>query len=283
MDLPSVDAVNTYLVARKVAQHGIRVALSGLGGDELFGGYPSFRDVPKLKWFAQIPGPLRRRLAWFGATGRRLADVPPGDVAVLTAWRRFFWTGPMLRKAGLPLSHALLEEAPDLPDDFARVSWVELTGYMRHQLLRDSDQMSMAVSLELRVPLLDHALVEYVLGLTARMKSPGARPKSLLIEACRDLLPEAVHNRNKMGFGLPMAAWMRGPLGSYVSEGLNETVERNFLGRVFADRLAADFQSGRLHWTRLWSVVVLGHYLNRVSEASKIPSRTLGEGSGSRP
>jgi asparagine synthase (glutamine-hydrolysing) len=264
MDLPSVDAINTYIVARKVAAQGIKVALSGLGGDELFGGYPSFTDVPKLKWLARLPGPLRRQLSWFGALGRRLADLPSDGVAALTLWRRRFWTEHMLRKAELPLAFAQHEEVPDLPDDFARVSWVELSGYMRHLLLRDSDQMSMAVSLELRVPFLDHELVEFVLGLSARAKKPTLLTKALLVEACRDLLPEAVYKRSKMGFALPMADWMRGPLASFVTDAMREIIERDYLSGTFADRLVADFKSGRLHWTRLWSVVVLGHYLRRL-------------------
>ena len=264
MDLPSVDAINTYIVSRKVAEQGIKVALSGLGGDELFGGYPSFSDVPRLKRIARLPVWLRRQLAWFGATGRRLADLPDGNVAELTLWRRQFWTKQMLHEAGLPQAFAQPEEPPDLPDDFARVSWVELTGYMRHLLLRDSDQMSMAVSLELRVPFLDHELVEYVLSLPARAKTLSSLAKSLLVEACRDLLPDAVYNRPKMGFALPMAEWMRGPLAPFVAEAVDQIVGRDFLSRSFANRLVMDFNSGRLHWTRLWSVVVLGHYLWRM-------------------
>ena len=150
-----------------------------------------------------------------------------------------------------------------LPDDYARVSWAELTGYMRRMLLRDADQMSMAVSLELRVPFLDHELVEYVLGLPAAVKKSFPGVKGLLVEACRDLLPASVYQRPKAGFVLPMKLWMRGPLASFVNDGLDETVARALLPAAFMDEVKEAFQRGRLHWTRVWSIVVLGHFAKR--------------------
>lgn len=264
LDLPSVDALNTYIVSRKVADHGIKVALSGLGGDELFGGYPSFQDLPKLKRLSRLPRSLWRS-GWFGALGRRLAELPDGDTSQLTLWRRRFWTDAMLASAGLPVPPTHADELPDLPDDFARISWAELTRYMRHMLLRDADQMSMAVSLELRVPFLDHRLVQFVLGLPASDKKRRSMPKGLLVEACQDLLPLSVYNRPKMGFGLPMNHWMRGPLREFVETGLDEAAERSGLSEGMIQRLYGQFQQGTLHWTRPWSLVVLGHFLRRAN------------------
>jgi asparagine synthase (glutamine-hydrolysing) len=264
LDLPSVDAINTYIVARAVAAHGVKVALSGLGGDELFGGYPSFRDVPRLQLLSALPSFLRWILALPTGLGERLADLPrTGNPFELAQWRRRFFTDAALAKAGLPITREPLDQPVALPDDFAQISWAELTGYMRRMLLRDADQMSMAVSLEMRVPFLDHALVEYVLGLPAAAKKryPGA--KGLLVEACRDLLPASVYDRPKSGFVLPMKQWMRGPLASFVDEGLREAVERGLLPDVFVSDLLADFQGERLHWSRLWAVVVLGQYARR--------------------
>jgi asparagine synthase (glutamine-hydrolysing) len=130
-------------------------------------------------------------------------------------------------------------------------------------LLRDADQMSMAVSLEMRVPFLDHELVEYVLGLPVETKKRYRGVKGLLVEACRDLLPASVYDRTKAGFVLPMKQWMRGPLASFVTEGLREIGAHRLLPQTFVDELRDAFQHDRLHWTRLWSLVVLGHYAKR--------------------
>ena len=264
LDLPSVDAINTYIVSRAVAAHGVKVSLSGLGGDELFGGYPSFRDVPRLKLIAKLPRPLRKLLGAATKLGDRLADLPAtADTGELARWRRRFFTDDMIRRAGLPSAPAFFECPVEVPDDYARVSWAELTGYMRRMLLRDADQMSMAVSLELRVPFLDHELVEYVLGLPEAAKKRFPGPKGLLVEACRDLLPPSVYRRPKAGFVLPMKIWMLGPLASFVEEGLRETVSRRLLPEAFVNEISGAFQRGHLHWTRVWSIVVLGHFAKR--------------------
>jgi len=264
LDLPSVDAINTYIVSRAVAAHGVKVALSGLGGDELFGGYPSFRDVPRLKLLAGFPRPFQNVLGRVAGLGDRLADLPAkAGAGELARWRRRFFTDDMVRRAGLPIAPAPFECPVELPDDYARVSWAELTGYMRRMLLRDADQMSMAVSLELRVPFLDHELVEYVLGLPEAVKKRYPGPKGLLVEACRDLLPASVYRRPKAGFVLPMKVWMLGPLASFVEEGRRETVSRRLLPSAFVDEISGAFQRDRLHWTRLWSIVVLGHFAKR--------------------
>jgi asparagine synthase (glutamine-hydrolysing) len=263
-DLPSVDAINTYIVSRAVAKHGVKVALSGLGGDELFGGYASFHDVPRLKLLAKVPRVLRQVFRGGGNLGERLADLPSdADAGELARWRRRFFTDNMLDRAGLPTESMPLECPVNLPDDFARISWAELTGYMRRMLLRDADQMSMAVSLELRVPFLDHELVEYVLGLPDAEKKRHGGSKGLLVEACRDLLPPSVYTRPKRGFVLPMRSWMLGPLAPFVETGLREVLERRLLPQEFVADLLEKFRQDRLHWTRLWSIVVLGHFVKR--------------------
>jgi asparagine synthase (glutamine-hydrolysing) len=264
LDLPSVDAINTYIVSRAVADRGVKVALSGLGGDELFGGYPSFRDVPRLQLVATLPRFLRRIVGLAGNLGDRLADLPAkGDAGPLALWRRRLLTDDMIRRAGLPFVPEPFGSPVALPDEFAQISWAELTGYMRRMLLRDADQMSMAVSLEMRVPFLDHELVEYVLGLPAAVKKRYSGVKGLLVEACRDLLPPSVYGRPKAGFVLPMKHWMLGPLAPFVEEGVRETVARKLLPQSFVDEMTRAFRQERLHWTRVWSLVVLGHFAKR--------------------
>ena len=264
LDMPSVDAINTFIVSQAVARHGVKVALSGLGGDELFGGYASFGDVPKLKILARLPRGARRLLGAFGGVGERLADFPArASAGELARWRRRFFTDAVLARAQLPSGVQPFECPVELPDDYAAISWAELTGYMCRMLLRDADQMSMAVSLELRVPFLDHELVEYVLGLPASEKNRHGSGKGLLIESCRDLLPASVYERPKAGFVLPMEAWMEGPLAGFVEEGLGQVTSRELLPKQFVEEISSAFRHGRLHWSRLWAVVVLGHFARR--------------------
>jgi asparagine synthase (glutamine-hydrolysing) len=274
LDLPSVDAINTYIVSRAVAARGVKVALSGLGGDELFGGYPSFRDVPRLQLIAALPRFLRRIAGLAGKLGDRLADLPStGDAGELAIWRRRFFTDDMISRAGLPVARESFASPVALPDDFAQTSWAELTGYMRRMLLRDADQMSMAVSLEMRVPFLDHELVEYVLGLPVAVKKRYPGVKGLLVEVCRDLLPASVYQRPKAGFVLPMKHWMLGPLASFVEEGLRETTSRQLLPQTYVGEMSEAFRREHLHWSRLWSIVVLGHYAKRW-QLSRSPDET---------
>jgi len=270
MDLPSVDAINTFIVAKKVADAGIKVALSGLGGDEIFGGYPSFRDLPRLQLAARLPQWIRNCFKNLNGW-EKISDIPawPCTAIQLAVWRRTFFSAFELTRGGLLPFDLDLVEIPGLPDSFSQISWAELGGYMRHMLLRDSDQMSMAVSLELRVPFLDHDLVEYVLMLPRKEKEISRSPKSLLIESCKDLLPESVYQRPKMGFSLPMRAWMKGPLSAFVQRGLDSLSEQNLVDPGFLRHVAAAFQHDKLHWTRLWSLVVLGHYLGRLNRQAR--------------
>lgn len=269
MDLPSIDAINTYIVAKAVAGQGIKVTLSGLGADELFGGYPSFRDVPRLMWLARLPRAFRAQMRNLPGAFKRLAELPGPDVTALAHWRRQFFTNDELAALGVPRTEPRFPACPGGMDNFGRVSWAELTGYMRHMLLRDSDNMSMAVSLELRVPFLDHELVEYVLTLPQAEKRGYRWPKGLLITACRDLLPPEVYERKKMGFSLPMDTWMRGPLASLCREGIEKLLANGFLDAGAVGAMGERFAARRLHWTRWWSFVVLGHYVGRTQNASR--------------
>jgi asparagine synthase (glutamine-hydrolysing) len=131
-------------------------------------------------------------------------------------------------------------------------------------LLRDTDQMSMAHALEVRVPFLDHELVEFVLGVSDGLKYPHT-PKRLLIDALGDLLPTEVVDRPKMGFTLPWPGWMRGELAPFCAERIAGLGRRGFLRPDALDGLWQSFMRGdpRAGWFRLWSMVVLEDWLER--------------------
>ena len=268
MDLPSLDGINSYIVAKEVAKKGFKVALAGTGGDELFGGYPQFRSLPRLKYLALAPRPLLALLLRWKKGRHLLTDTPRRmDAGLFAQWWRRSWNASLLRELGLPSRPIPEEPRPELADDFAKISWSELSHYLRDVLLRDSDQMSMAVSLEVRVPFLDHELVEFILGLPAAEKERPGLVKSLLIDATADLLPREIYDRRKMGFELPMPAWIKGPLREFSLAGLDHLAVAGVCNREQALAHDRQFLAGRLHWQKLWALVVLGWYLHRRPDA----------------
>ena len=264
MDLPSIDGINTYIVSDYVARNGFKVVLSGLGADEIFGCYSIFRDYSMVRSLAGIPPWLRSLIMATGKARHLLDDVPAEkNGEMLSMWWRRAWPGRKLRKLGFYAPQFTRGPAPPLHDVMAELSWGEMSHYMRYTLLRDSDAMSMAHSLELRVPFLDTPLVTRVLAYPAHVKFKPGRPKDLLLRATEDLLPEEIWNRPKMGFSLPMRAWMLGPLRDYCHDGLKVLTSESLLSSANADQVWSDFERHILHYPALWSLVVLGHYLHK--------------------
>ena len=260
LDLPSVDAINTYIVSKAVTDTGLKVALSGLGGDELFGGYPSFKNVPLLKMLGVFPAIIRERIVNMLPANiqQKLDGVTDFTVSELTVARRRFVAVKQLKAMGLKNGTPNLPQSPARFDTMANISWAEMHGYMIPMLLRDSDQMSMAVGLEIRVPFLDHRLVEEVLGLPQKYKM-GKGVKPLLVNAFKNELPQEVYDRPKQGFALPMNDWLKGPLLQFTNEGIEAAAELLKMNEPFVQRDL--FLQGNLHWTRVWKWSVLGHWL----------------------
>ncbi len=284
LDQPTGDGLNTFVVSQAARQGGVTVALSGLGGDELFGGYPQFRQSPQiarwLPWWRQIPLPLRsavcRRLERGSTRARRLADVIRNsrdlhDVAdrqreVLSDRAR---TSLLLQPVA-PHPHPAQDELRAVTESSSAeeiVSAWELNTYMADVLLRDSDVFSMQASLELRVPLVDRPLVEWVWQQDSRFKFDRQTPKGALRDAVADFLPPGLMNRRKQGFSLPFPAWMRGPLKSFLEETLSIETIRNtgYLNPQGVSNFWSDFRDGakNKNWSRVWSLAVLVAFLNR--------------------
>jgi asparagine synthase (glutamine-hydrolysing) len=262
MDLPTIDGINTFLVSREAARAGFKVVLSGLGADEVFGGYPVFRDYAWIRLLAGTPRMIQAAGKLLRPSFHLFTDIPADKTGqALSWWWRRIWNGDELAKIGLNAPSFRRTPGPSLRDAMAEISWGEISGYLRDMLLRDSDAMSMAHSLELRVPFLDNALFEYVLSLPAGIKFSPDVPKFLLLEATRDLLPQQSWNRPKMGFSLPMESWMRRPLRDFCKAGADQAGNHLGLDRSQNSQLWSAWEKGRLGWPKMWAWVVLGHYL----------------------
>lgn len=284
MDHPSGDGPNTYVVSQATKAAGISMALSGLGGDELFGGYSIFRQAPRLEQLAFLPGFLRQ----FGASvleqvkrdvaGAKMASIlrlpKLNAVAAYPLFRQVLLDAQIKRLLpGLvlpPNEVSLLAQQLNEHNDFqklpllSRISILEMQTYMVDVLLRDTDQMSMAHALEVRVPFLDHELVELALAIPDSIKYPHS-PKKLLVDALGDLLPPEIVNRPKMGFTLPFAHWMKHELRGFCEERLRHLGQCPPFDALAIQQLWQDFLQGKpdVSWSRLWALVVLADWLQR--------------------
>lgn len=292
-DQPTGDGINTYYASQTARQGGVTVALSGLGGDELFGGYPSFRDLPRINrllplwrrmpeglrgrlvtWLRDRPGTRARKLADFLAHARDLHELASLQRRVLPESVRLALLSPDIRVQTQRLgpNHPMLEDfAFELTgaDPFQIISAWELRTYMADVLLRDSDVFSMAHSLELRVPFVDRVLLEWLWPQPAWFKYDARQQKRALGDATADLVPPAIRRRRKQGFALPFARWMLGELQPFLEETFSPVSLAGcpWLQPAGAAALWRDFKARRdpRAWSRVWTLAVLISFANRRS------------------
>jgi len=288
MDLPTMDGINTYFVSRETRAAGVKVALSGLGGDEVFAGYSNFRSIPRMERFSDVwkhlPLAVRAsaasvfsRLSEENDQNRKLAALARDHGGLLHPYflTRMLFT-PRQRKLLFseadPKLEAQIEETATESqraillrvlalDPINRISYLELRCYMLNTLLRDSDFMSMSQGLEVRVPLIDHILAKSVLALPGAWKL-NRTPKKLLVEALAGSLPHEIIHRPKAGFTLPFEHWMRQELRSEIEPVLRaERIEAGPLGGFLngnqVQQMWKDFLRGAVSWSRPWSLYVL--------------------------
>ena len=259
MDLPSCDGLNTWFISKLAKEQGLKAVLSGLGGDELYGGYPSFKRIQLVLGLQQLPASLLRAattkapkkfrricyLSIAGGIGRYLflrGQFIPSEVAeYLGAYETEVWR--------------ILEEQPHAPsiDHLTpknQASWLETNMYMQNQLLRDADAMSMAHGVEIRTPFLDHEFYKLSLQICSATKYNGAFQKQLLIDSFKDILPEHVWNRPKMGFAFPFKNWlMKDHYASTTISKMNSNNHQRFL-------------AGDLHWSQFFTMYLMENYKN---------------------
>lgn len=276
LDQPSIDGVNTYFVSEAAVKVGLKVAVSGVGGDELFGGYASFERIPRiLRNRARanaLPG-LGAVTRWIETrlprtrAGSKLTKILAygGDVAGAYFAERGLFSLHEARQLLAPEIAPALDgcepraalrrrlDVDALAED-ERVGALELRQYLQVQLLRDTDAVSMAHSLEVRTPLVDRDLLRAAFRVPAHLRRAGPA-KLHLREAPRPPLPPVLWERRKQGFTLPFESWLR-------SRSIPVALPENPHLQPDAVRaVARDFERGRVHWSRLWALLVLREFI----------------------
>jgi asparagine synthase (glutamine-hydrolysing) len=297
LDQPTMDGINTYFVSWAARQVGLKVALSGLGGDELFAGYPTFADTPRLArlirlaWF--VPAPLRHAIVPLLKTLVARQNAPDAARKAASAWlspdalphpyffaRALFPVGELARLTqprfrpstvsadGVTLEPTWLGWLQRAADGARKleptggVAWLEMRSYMASTLLRDTDSVSMAQSLEVRVPLLDTPLVEFVGALPDVARQRPGTPKALLVEALSDILPPQILGQQKRTFTLPWEEWLRGPLCARLQTSFADVAPAlvpHLHSKGVRDVCTA-FLAGKTSWSRPWSLYVLNEW-----------------------
>lgn len=287
LDSPSGDGINTYVVSKAIREAGITVALSGIGGDELFAGYPIFSQYLKM----QGRKGLYDDTSWIRGLAGNLIDLSKSSTRndrvkqILTApSTNIEYMYPVFREILSPEIIGTVTKL-DFHDIFttrlafelykhkeglaklpllSQVSAAEYLGYTQHTLLKDTDQMSMAVSLEVREPFFDYELVEFVMAVPDDLKKP-TYPKSLLVDSLSPLLPDEIVHRKKQGFTFPWESWMKNELKAFCSYHIRGLAGRNFINTKalmeYWNRFLLD--DPKVRWAEVWLFVVLGYWLEK--------------------
>jgi asparagine synthase (glutamine-hydrolysing) len=252
LDQPSIDGLNTFFVSKAARESGLKTVLSGVGGDEIFYGYPSFKNAKKLDFLSKIPYFIIQMLQMSHKYKKLELLQIENDLATYLPTRGVFTPTEiadilavdrdLVYKTIVKLWEEYNSSYIKVIDD--KVSFFELNMYMKNQLLRDTDVFGMANSLEIRVPFLDKELVDYVLKIKPEEKYDTNINKIILADATRSLLPSEVIDRPKMGFTLPFESWFRKNINKFE---LPADVKDKFLNK-------------QLHWSRVWALLVLNKF-----------------------
>lgn len=257
MDMPSCDGINTWFISKYARECNLKAVLSGIGGDELFGGYPSFKRINAALLLQRFPNASLKltEIAGFKKLNRSVYLKTPGARGLYLFLRGHFTPLQIAAQLGgfEKDVEKILTDFPSSPVIFGTgakniAGWLEFNYYMQDQLLRDADVMSMAHGLEIRVPFLDNEVIRSAFAVSEKIKFGSDVPKELLIRSFEAEIPREIWQRKKMGFSFPFAEWLRN--SEYVKELCNSS-------NAAKRKACNEFFEGKLHWSRIMSLIVL--------------------------
>lgn len=252
MDLPTTDGINSWFISKYAHESGLKAVLSGIGADEQFGGYPSFKRVKYLQYARFFPNFLKKGFALMSKGKFKRVELLAHrhPVAEYLFLRGLFSPSEIAAVLKIPKSK-VLEILFSVNLDVngltgaSKVAWFETNMYMQNQLLRDTDVLSMAHGLEVRVPFLDEDLRALIGSITPAVRYSSPPQKKLLINTFKELLPETVWNRTKMGFSFPLQIWMRTH-----AEISNPTFYQNDVSKKYIRQ----FRENKVHWSKVFAL-----------------------------
>lgn len=253
MDMPTTDGINTWFISRYAHMSGLKAVLSGLGADELFGGYPSFNRIEYLKQLKRIPNfVLNAAGNLMGKKYKKLSYAGHDHAVADYLFLRGYYTPPEIAEI-LETDLRQVEEVlfkdtlASRPSEYNKeaASWFEMNMYMQNQLLRDSDVMGMRHALEIRVPFLDEDFIDQVQAICPCVRFDDKLPKKLLIDSFIDILPREVWDRQKMGFSFPLQQWIKE----------NSEISNPQLYKCKkAKSILKQFQNNEVHWSKIYAL-----------------------------
>ena len=284
MDHPSGDGPNSWVVSKFTREQGVKMVFSGLGGDELFAGYKSFKRLKKLndfKFIQNSPNFLKNIIS--KSINTLNSNLAAAKIENLLKMNKYdFKENYLLTRQSLLDSqlnkilkpkyyHSNINDRILINDYgfdnshfISKVSTADFDSYMNNVLLRDTDQMSMAHGLEVRVPFLDHNLVDLILAINDKNKYPKTT-KKLLIDSLQGLLPKYVYDRPKMGFTFPWEKWLKNELFEFSDNLIKSLSKRKFFNQAEIENLWLDFcnESPISSFSRIWPLIVLEYWLEK--------------------
>jgi asparagine synthase (glutamine-hydrolysing) len=256
MDMPTTDGINTWFISKYARQDGVKAVLSGIGADEIFGGYPSFNRIGYLKYLRMLPKVALKAANYLGSDQfKRLNYLSNqhyyADYLFLRGLFEPSEIAEILNCNEQEVYDVLFSsENVTIPttNDKEKAAWFETNVYMQNQLLRDTDVMSMSHGLEVRVPFLDEDFQQITNSIAPALRFNSYRPKKILIDAFKDILPQSVWNRPKMGFSFPLQQWMK-----VHAEIGNQEFYRNKKSKA----IIKGFQNNTVHWSKAFALYQL--------------------------